>query len=117
MMRMTLAVAVLIVVVTAMLPSRSASIERSAAAKPPLEELHPMLPTEFGSLNSSQFAWYRRSYRQILVTAGPVRSACSLTQRSSLGKSHFAFVRSTASGQSADFRMASGPGELEQFPK
>jgi hypothetical protein len=51
MMRMTLAVAVLIVVVTAMLPSRSASIERSAAAKPPLEELHPMLPTEFGSLN------------------------------------------------------------------
>jgi hypothetical protein len=51
MMRMTLAVAVLIVVVTAMLPSRSSSIERSAAAKPPLEELHPMLPTEFGSLN------------------------------------------------------------------
>ena len=51
MMRMTLAVAVLIVVITAMLPSRSSSIERSAAAKPPLEELHPMLPTEFGSLN------------------------------------------------------------------
>jgi hypothetical protein len=31
--------------------SRSSSIELSAAAKPPLEELHPMLPIEFGSLN------------------------------------------------------------------
>ena len=51
MMRMTIAVAALIVVVTTMLRSRSSSIELSAAAKPPLEELHPMLPTEFGSLN------------------------------------------------------------------
>ena len=50
MMRMTIAVAALIVVVTTtMLWSRS--IELSTAAKPPLEELHPMLPTEFGSLN------------------------------------------------------------------
>ena len=48
---MTIAVAALIVVVTTMLRSRSSSIELSAAAKPPLEELHPMLPTEFGSLN------------------------------------------------------------------
>jgi hypothetical protein len=52
MMRMTIAVAALIVVVTAMLRSRSSSIELSTAAKPPpLQELHPMLPTEFGSLN------------------------------------------------------------------
>ena len=51
MMRMTIAVAALIVVVTTMLRSRSSSIELSAAAEPPLEELHPMLPTEFGSLN------------------------------------------------------------------
>jgi len=51
MMRMTIAVAALIVVVTTMLRSRTSSIELSAAAKPPLEELHPMLPTEFGSLN------------------------------------------------------------------
>ena len=51
MMRMTIAVVALIVVVTTMLRSRSSSIELSAAAKPPLEELHPMLPTEFGSLN------------------------------------------------------------------
>jgi hypothetical protein len=48
MMRMTIAVAVLIVVVTTMLRSRSSSIELST---PPLQELHPMLPTEFGSLN------------------------------------------------------------------
>ena len=41
-MRMTIAVAALIVVVTTMLRSRSSSIELSAAAKPPLEELHPM---------------------------------------------------------------------------
>ena len=39
---MTIAVAALIVVVTTMLRSRSTSIELSAAAKPPLEELHPM---------------------------------------------------------------------------
>jgi hypothetical protein len=39
---MTIAVAALIVVVTTMLRSRSSSIELSAAAKPPLEELHPM---------------------------------------------------------------------------
>jgi hypothetical protein len=51
MMRMTIAVAALIVVVTTMLRSRSSSIELSAAAKPPLEELHPMVPIEFGSLN------------------------------------------------------------------
>jgi hypothetical protein len=38
----TIAVAALIVVVTTMLRSRSSSIELSAAAKPPLEELHPM---------------------------------------------------------------------------
>jgi hypothetical protein len=38
---MTIAVAALIVVVTTMLWSRSSSIELSAAAKPPLEELHP----------------------------------------------------------------------------
>jgi hypothetical protein len=51
-MRMTIAVAALIVVVTALLRSRSSSIElSSAAAEPPLEELHPMLPTEFGSFN------------------------------------------------------------------
>jgi hypothetical protein len=37
---MTIAVAALIVVVTTMLRSRSSSI---AAAKPPLEELHPMV--------------------------------------------------------------------------
>jgi hypothetical protein len=40
---MTIAVAALIVVVTTMLRSRSSSIELSAAAKPPLEELHPMV--------------------------------------------------------------------------
>jgi hypothetical protein len=51
MMRMTIAVAALIVVVTTMLWSRSSSSELSTAAKPPLQELHPMLPTEFGSLN------------------------------------------------------------------
>jgi len=39
---MTIAVAALIVVVTTVLRSRSSSIELSAAAKPPLEELHPM---------------------------------------------------------------------------
>jgi hypothetical protein len=39
---MTIAVAALIAVVTTMLRSRSSSIELSAAAKPPLEELHPM---------------------------------------------------------------------------
>ena len=39
---MTIAVAALIVVLTTMLRSRSSSIELSAAAKPPLEELHPM---------------------------------------------------------------------------
>jgi hypothetical protein len=39
---MTITVAALIVVVTTMLRSRSSSIELSAAAKPPLEELHPM---------------------------------------------------------------------------
>ena len=39
---MTIAVAALIVVVTTMVRSRSSSIELSAAAKPPLEELHPM---------------------------------------------------------------------------
>jgi hypothetical protein len=48
MMRMTIAIAALIVVVTAMLRSRSSSIELST---PALQELHPMLPTEFGSLN------------------------------------------------------------------
>jgi len=51
MMRMTIAVAALIVVVTTMLRSGSSSIGLSTAAKLPLEELHPMLPTEFGSLN------------------------------------------------------------------
>jgi hypothetical protein len=51
MMRMTIAVAALIVVVTTMLWSQSSWIELSTAAKPPLQELHPMLPTEFGSLN------------------------------------------------------------------
>jgi hypothetical protein len=51
MMRMTIAVAALIVVVTTMLRSGSSSIGLSTAAKPPLEELHPMLPTEFGTLN------------------------------------------------------------------
>jgi hypothetical protein len=51
MMRMTIAVAALIVVVTTMLRSGSSSVGLSTAAKPPLEELHPMLPTEFGSLN------------------------------------------------------------------
>jgi hypothetical protein len=51
MMRMTIAVAALIVVATTMLRSGSSSIGLSTAAKPPLEELHPMLPTEFGSLN------------------------------------------------------------------
>jgi hypothetical protein len=50
-LRLTIAVAALIVVVTTMLRSRSSSIELSTAAKPPLQELHPMLPTEFGSLN------------------------------------------------------------------
>ena len=39
---MTIAVAALIVVVTTVLRSRSSSVELSAAAKPPLEELHPM---------------------------------------------------------------------------
>jgi hypothetical protein len=48
---MTIAVAALIVVVTTMLRSGSSSVGLSTAAKPPLEELHPMLPTEFGSLN------------------------------------------------------------------
>ena len=42
MMRMTIAVAALIVVVTTMLRSRSSWIELWTAAKPPLEELHPM---------------------------------------------------------------------------
>jgi hypothetical protein len=54
MMRITIAVAVLIVVVPTMLRSRSSSIELSTAAKPPLEELHPMaglsLFRYFGSL-------------------------------------------------------------------
>jgi hypothetical protein len=40
---MTIAVAALIVVITTMLRSRSSSIELSAAAKPPLEKLHPMV--------------------------------------------------------------------------
>jgi hypothetical protein len=48
---MAIAVAALIVVVTTMLRSGSSSIGLSTAAKPLLEELHPMLPTEFGSLN------------------------------------------------------------------
>jgi hypothetical protein len=39
---MTIAVAALIVVITTMLRSRSSSIELAAAAKAPLEELHPM---------------------------------------------------------------------------
>jgi len=39
---MTIAVAALIVVVTTMLRSRSSSTGLSAAAKPPLEELHPI---------------------------------------------------------------------------
>jgi hypothetical protein len=39
---MTIAVAALMVVVTTMSRSRSSSIGLSAAAKPPLEELHPM---------------------------------------------------------------------------
>jgi hypothetical protein len=56
MMRMAIAVAALIVVVTTMLRSRSSSIGLSAAAKPPLEELHPMagdlsLFRYFGSSN------------------------------------------------------------------
>jgi hypothetical protein len=56
MMRMTIAAAALIVVVTTMLRSRSSSIELSAAAKPPLEKLHPMvgdlsLFRYFGSLS------------------------------------------------------------------
>jgi hypothetical protein len=51
MMRMTIAVAALIVVVTTMLRSGSPSDGLSTAAKPPLEELHPTLPTEFSSLN------------------------------------------------------------------
>jgi hypothetical protein len=66
MMRMTIAVAALIVVATTILRSRNSSIELSTAAKPPLQELHSMvgvnnLPTEqiedlslfryFGSLN------------------------------------------------------------------
>jgi len=56
MMRMTIAVAALIVVVTTMLRSRSSWIELSTAAKPPLEELHPMvgdlsLFRYFGSLS------------------------------------------------------------------
>jgi hypothetical protein len=53
---MTIAVAALIVVVTTMLRSRSSSIKLSAAAKSPLEELHPMagnlsLLRYFGSSN------------------------------------------------------------------
>jgi hypothetical protein len=64
-MRMTIAVAALIVTAATMLRSRSSSMELSTAAKPPLQELHTMgvnnLPTEeienrslfryFGSLN------------------------------------------------------------------
>jgi hypothetical protein len=51
MMRMTIAVAALIVAATTMLRSRSSSIELSTAAKPPLQGLHSMagvnnLPTE-----------------------------------------------------------------------
>ncbi len=54
MMRMTIAVAVLIVVT--MLRSRSSSIELSTVAKPPLQELHTMvgdlsLFRYFGSLS------------------------------------------------------------------
>jgi hypothetical protein len=53
---MAIAVAALIVVVTTMLRARSSSIGLSAAAKPPLEELHPMagdlsLFRYFGSSN------------------------------------------------------------------
>jgi hypothetical protein len=51
MMRMTIAVAALIVVVTTMLRSGSSSVGLSTAAQPPLEEFLPMLPTGFGSLN------------------------------------------------------------------
>jgi hypothetical protein len=40
MMRMTIAVAALIMVVTTMLRSRSSLIELSTAAKPPLQEPH-----------------------------------------------------------------------------
>src|SRR5260370_41881744 len=47
MMRMTIAVAALIVVVTTMLRSRSSSIELSTAAKPPLQELHTMAGDAF----------------------------------------------------------------------
>jgi hypothetical protein len=43
MMRMTIAVAALIVIVTTMFRSLSSSIELSAAAKPPLQELHTMV--------------------------------------------------------------------------
>jgi hypothetical protein len=54
MMRMTIAVAALIVVI--MLRSRSSSIELPTAAKPPLQELHTTvgdisLSRYFGSLN------------------------------------------------------------------
>jgi hypothetical protein len=52
---MTIAVAALIVVVTTMLRSRSSSIELSAAAKPPLEELHPM------AADLSLFRYFGRS--------------------------------------------------------
>jgi len=56
MMPMTIAVAALIVIETAMLRSLSSSIELSAAAKPPLHELHTMvgdlsLFRYFGSLS------------------------------------------------------------------
>jgi hypothetical protein len=56
MMRMTIAVAALIVVVTTMLRSRSSSIELSTAAKPPLQEPRTMvgdlsLFRYFGSLS------------------------------------------------------------------
>jgi hypothetical protein len=50
MMRMAIAVTALIVVVATMLRSGSSSVGLSTAAQPPLEELHPMFPTEFGSL-------------------------------------------------------------------
>jgi hypothetical protein len=52
---MTIAVATLIVVVTTILRSRSSSIELSAAAKPPLEELHPM------AADLSLFRYFGRS--------------------------------------------------------
>jgi hypothetical protein len=52
---MTIAVAALIVVVTTMLRSRSSSTGLSAAAKPPLEELHPM------AADLSLFRYFGRS--------------------------------------------------------